>query len=188
MRPSLCVPPFIRNMWLTNRQGALLASIIAGALSFPQIENTHWLVHACWYTALTLVVTSVLVGFQQTSGLGAVLVMGDPEDVYLSLVDSKRRAQWKVVFVLQVPVQLLSYAIFLWTIGLSVYVFYPLVRGERGAVMRVGICYAVGLAASMILFIVSSGFSLGLLEKLGERVGKQGTAVREEEGEAKVRE
>jgi hypothetical protein len=77
-----------------------------------------------------MVITSVLVAFQQVAGLGGILATHSTHlDLYQALVNKQRRPDWKTVFVLQVPVQLLSYSIFLYTFGLAVHVFYPLVNG-----------------------------------------------------------
>jgi hypothetical protein len=94
--------------------------------------GSHWLVRATWYAALCMVVASVLVAFQQISGLGRVLVTnGSPESIHRDLFGSSSRDQpdFKAVFLLQAPVQLFSYSVILYMVGLAVHVFHPLVTG-----------------------------------------------------------
>jgi hypothetical protein len=110
-------------------QGGLLASAVTASLSWPDIQTSHWLARACWYSSLSMVITSVLVAFQQIAGLGGFLAThSSPAELSRALLPNGR-PDWKTVFVLQVPVQLLSYSIFLYTLGLAIYVFYPLVNG-----------------------------------------------------------
>ena len=92
------------------------------------MPEAHWAVRACWLAALTLVITSVLVAFQQVAGLsGLVATHASHRALHGALLNRRtRRPDWKTVFVLQVPVQLLSYAIFLYTVGLAVFVFAPM--------------------------------------------------------------
>jgi len=74
-----------------------------------------------------MVITSVLVAFQQVAGLGGILAThSHHKQLFRALVDARGKPDWKTVFVLQVPVQLLSYSIFFYTLGLAVHVFWPM--------------------------------------------------------------
>ena len=74
-----------------------------------------------------MVITSVLVAFQQVAGLGGILATRSTHgSLYHALLDKNGRPDIKTVFVLQVPVQLLSYSIFFYTLGLAVHVILPL--------------------------------------------------------------
>lgn len=112
---------------VTTLQGGLLASCVTASLSWPDVPTAHWLVRACWYVSLSMVITSVLVAFQQVAGLGGILAThGSHASLYSALLDRNGRPDIKIVFVLQVPVQLLSYSIFFYTLGLAVHVISPL--------------------------------------------------------------
>jgi hypothetical protein len=119
-------------------KGGLLASAVTASLSWPDVPTAHWLVRACWYVSLCMVITSVLVAFQQVAGLGGILATrGSHTSLYSALLDSSGRPDIKTIFVLQVPVQLLSYSIFFYTLGLAVHVMRPLGSRVWGDGMKV---------------------------------------------------
>lgn len=108
-------------------QGALLASAITSSLSWSDIKEpeTHWLVRASWYASLSIVITSLLVTFQQVVALGGIMAAKSYGDLYLS----NGKPNWKTVFALQIPVELLIYSFCLYAFGLAMYVFWPMRLG-----------------------------------------------------------
>lgn len=168
--------------WLEHKQselnfasliGGLLASAVTASLSWPDIPTSHWLVRASWYSSLSMVITSVIVAFQQVAVLGGILATHTSHsELYRRLLNSKSKPDWKTVIVLQVPIQLLSYSIFLFTLGLAIHVVYPLSKGW-GDNAKIAVFYVLMLAISVGLFLVGSNHALQLLE-MPEGLEEQG--------------
>jgi hypothetical protein len=92
------------------------------------VEKTHWVVPAFWYNAGILAIFSAIMAFHQSSALGFVLAkvlngnsLGDALLKKGTLVPSET-----AVFVLQAPVQILTYGVALYLIGYLTYVVYPI--------------------------------------------------------------
>ncbi|KAF8246480.1 hypothetical protein K440DRAFT_363876 [Wilcoxina mikolae CBS 423.85] len=178
--------------WLEHKQselnfgsliGGLLASAVTASFSWPDVAGSHWLVRACWYVSLSMVITSVLVAFQQVAGLGGILATHhNHEQLFRALVDSRGKPHWRTVFVLQVPVQLLSYSIFFYTLGLAVHVFSPL-RQAWSDSSNVAVFYGVWFGLTVGLFMIGSHYSLQLLETPD---GVEETAGMKREGSIKT--
>ncbi|KAI5789218.1 hypothetical protein FPQ18DRAFT_44854 [Pyronema domesticum] len=148
----------------------LLASVISASISWPKVDEGPWLVRAWWYAGLTLVITSVLVAFQQVAGLGALLATrSNHYSIHKSLMNPKPGKQdvphrIKVV-ALQIPVQLLSYSIFCYTVGLAVHVIYPTVKaGEWSDHGRTALFYSISLIMDTLFFSINNIYSLEMLE------------------------
>ncbi|KAI5814020.1 hypothetical protein BZA77DRAFT_389480 [Pyronema omphalodes] len=150
--------------------GGLLASVISASISWPKVDEGPWVVRALWYASLTLVITSVLVAFQQVAGLGALLATrSNHYSIHRSLMNPNPQKQdvphrIKVV-ALQIPVQLLSYSIFCYTSGLAVHIIYPAVKaGGWSHQAKTAVLYSVSFLMGTFFFFINNIYSLEMLE------------------------
>ncbi|KAL4935262.1 hypothetical protein BDV06DRAFT_228988 [Aspergillus oleicola] len=123
---ELWVETKINELNFTAAIGALVASVIATSLSWPGADAVHWIVTAFWYNGIVMAVVSAVMAFQQSSALGCVLAkIHNGATLNTALLGEDHRPLLKVVFVLQAPIQMLSYCISLYLLGLLVYIVYP---------------------------------------------------------------
>ncbi|KAL2813676.1 hypothetical protein BJX63DRAFT_431798 [Aspergillus granulosus] len=145
--------------------GTLLTSVIAASLSWSGVETTHWVVPAFWYNAAILAIFSAIMAFHQSSALGYVLAKvlhgGSLGNALLkkgTLMPSRA-----AVFVLQAPIQLLTYGIAMYLIGYLVYVVYPISQaGYPAEPAKIALFFGILLTTSCGFFVIS----LVLLQRL----------------------
>ena len=133
-----------------------MATIVTSSFSWSEAYNSFWLAAGLWYCSLFLAIFGILVASQQIAVLD-ILGLPHPtgnvtkleEDVArkkverflpLMLTRTRRGAweiRWKMVFVWQCGIQFLSYSIFSYIIGLTLYVCSPLIQGEWGEQAKV---------------------------------------------------
>ncbi|KAI0172689.1 hypothetical protein GGR52DRAFT_417804 [Hypoxylon sp. FL1284] len=168
--------------------GTFIASIVVSSFSWPAIENTHWMVEALWYNSLTMAIVSAVMAFQQSSSLGCALAKVETGHNLLPVLlqreqkNKQKKPSHKAVFVLQAPVQLLSYSVLAYFIGLLVLIFYPLAKDLRDQnSVNIAIFYGSFIPCYIAFYFVTSSLSRHVLEKVQQA---EGLAEGKAEGQA----
>ncbi|KAI9807524.1 MAG: hypothetical protein M1825_005464 [Sarcosagium campestre] len=137
--------------------GTVVGSAVTGSIQWSQLATAHWFVLAVWYGSLVLSLFCVVIAFH----LSILIANSDSQlrgpAVFADLLKARStgRARPGVLFILQVPVMLLSYAIISYLVGLGVLVMYPLrlAWADESKIAVVGILYFV--FASAVYAVVS---------------------------------
>ncbi|PLB46192.1 hypothetical protein P170DRAFT_479110 [Aspergillus steynii IBT 23096] len=125
---KLWVETKITELNFMSAIGTFIASVIATSLGWPGMDKTHWVVSAFWYNAIVMAVVSAVMAFQQSSGLGCVRAKITSEhrlDEALMRGSVQQKPSRAAVFVLQAPVQILSYSVMIYLAGLVVFLIHP---------------------------------------------------------------
>ena len=134
-----------------HTQCAILAAAVIGSFSWNTVASSYWLTPAFWYCSLLFSVFGLLLASQQVAVLD---LLGEPREHnvphltsldlnrYLPLMLRVHRARtrggtpqiggprWKMIFIWQVPIMFLSYAISFFLFGLVILVCSPLIEGS----------------------------------------------------------
>ncbi|KAL4967160.1 uncharacterized protein BDV14DRAFT_198259 [Aspergillus stella-maris] len=149
--------------------GTLLASVVATSLSWPGMSETHWIVSGFWYNATILSILSAVMAFHQASSLGVVLAkVCNGHELGEALLQVKAGAKvpsLTAIFVLQAPIQTLTYGIASYLLGLVVYVIYPVSKAGGGYPSddaKIALLFGILLAVNCSFFVTA----LVLLQRL----------------------
>ncbi|KAL3449427.1 hypothetical protein BJX65DRAFT_305984 [Aspergillus insuetus] len=159
------------NAWLEYRRGELnfTAIISSPPLSPPASHGPAWKrrtgSYLFWYNAGILAIFSAIMAYHQSSALGFILAkvfngnrLGDALLKKGTIVPSKTAD-----FVLQAPIQILTYGIAMYLIGYLTYVVYPISQaGYPADPAKIALFFEVLLFVSCGFFVTS----LVLLQRL----------------------
>ncbi|KAI9861717.1 MAG: hypothetical protein M1813_005066 [Trichoglossum hirsutum] len=109
--------------------GTLIASAVTGSIQWSALSTAHWLVPAAWYSTLLFSLVSVTMAFYLSILLTNFSINNDGKNILLKALHKSnhpKKSRWASLFALQMPIMLLSYALMMYIVGLSLLVIKPL--------------------------------------------------------------
>ncbi|KAH7000322.1 hypothetical protein EDB80DRAFT_723711 [Ilyonectria destructans] len=115
----------LAELTVVNITGALVASVVSGALSWPAVDNAPWTTKALFYSTLILSLASISAATQQSIALYRIGGNDSGLEVLQNLL--KRRGSQNAsrlqAYTWQMPVMLLNVGIFLFLLGLMILIW-----------------------------------------------------------------
>ncbi|MCJ1250779.1 hypothetical protein MMC30_008007 [Trapelia coarctata] len=110
--------------------GTIVASAVTGSIQWQQSSSAHWIVLAAWYGGLLLSLFCIIIAFHLSILIATYTARSDGAQKLLSVVKTKKGNKPSItgLYILQVPMMLLSYSIISYIMGLIIMVMEVLWR------------------------------------------------------------
>ncbi|KAH0559487.1 hypothetical protein GP486_003995 [Trichoglossum hirsutum] len=118
-----------KELEMVTFAGTLIASAVTGSIQWSALGAAHWLVSAAWYSTLLFSLVSVIMAFYLSILLTNLSINNDGDSILLKALcrsGRQKKSRWTSLFALQMPIMLLSYALMMYIVGLSLLVIRPL--------------------------------------------------------------
>jgi len=141
--------------------GSIVASAVTGSIQWNQTAAGHWVVLGAWYGGLLLSLFCIIISFHlsivfATFGAridGAYRMLDMVRVVKVENKQTVEKPGFGALWILQVPIMLLSYSIISYIVGLIVLVLVPLFRGLGGDDQNIAIAFIVYLTFGLGTYI-----------------------------------
>ena len=106
----------------------LVASVVTQSISWPQTSKAHWMVIVLWFGGLLMSLWCVIIAFHLSILFSAFDVGGDRTGALLNMLkhNGKNTPNGYHLWALQTPIDLFSWAVISYMVGLGVLVARPL--------------------------------------------------------------
>ncbi|KAE9368909.1 hypothetical protein N431DRAFT_428640 [Stipitochalara longipes BDJ] len=141
------------ELQMVSFAGTLIASAVTGSIQWSSLSTAHWFVAAAWYSTLLFSLMSVIMAFYLTILLSNFAIKSDGNAILLKALrktNYQKKSRWASLFALQMPIMLLSYALIMYIVGLSLMVIRPLWTEPWGNSSFIAILYCVFLGLAIL--------------------------------------